>query len=57
MVHYKVGQQYRKHWDAFDRTTERGALLMQATGNRLLTALMYLSVPDSGGVCTTTTPC
>ena len=49
VVHYTKDQQYRKHWDAFDRATERGQKLMRQAGNRVLTALVYLQAPQLGG--------
>ena len=52
MVHYEEQQQYRKHWDAYDRRTERGAKMMRSHGNRVLTALVYLAEPEEGGETT-----
>ena len=49
VVHYTKDQQYRKHWDAFDRGTERGQKMMAQAGNRVLTALLYLQTPTAGG--------
>ena len=52
VVHYEEQQQYRKHWDAYDRRTERGAKMMRSHGNRVLTALVYLAEPEEGGETT-----
>ena len=49
VVHYTKDQQYRKHWDAFDRKTERGQKMMRQAGNRIVTALIYLQTPEEGG--------
>jgi prolyl 4-hydroxylase len=49
VIHYTEGQQYRKHWDAYDLHTERGKRILDTTGNRLVTALGYINAPLGGG--------
>ena len=51
IVYYGVGQEYRKHWDAYDTHTARGQTNVGKDGNRILTALGYInSVTDDTGV-------
>ena len=51
VVHYTVGQEYRKHWDAYDTHTMRGQKHIGTDGNRILTALGYINtVADGTGV-------
>eukprot|EP01043_Picozoa_sp_COSAG02_P023103 COSAG02_NODE_1223_length_13799_cov_11.479270_8_plen_176_part_00 len=47
VVHYRRGQQYRQHWDAYDAHSERGKQLIGAHGNRLVTALGYINSVES----------
>lgn len=47
VIHYKDGQQYRQHWDAYDAHTERGKQQIEASGNRLVTALGYINTVES----------
>ncbi|GAB5499004.1 MAG: hypothetical protein PsegKO_13150 [Pseudohongiellaceae bacterium] len=49
VVHYQQSQQYAPHYDAWDAATERGQRCMAKGGQRLLTCLLYLNEPDSGG--------
>lgn len=49
VIHYDEGQEYRPHFDAYDLNTERGVRCTQKGGQRLVTALLYLNTPDSGG--------
>jgi prolyl 4-hydroxylase len=49
VVHYKVGEQYAPHFDAWDAGTERGQRCMARGGQRLLTCLLYLNEPEQGG--------
>ena len=47
VVHYRLGQQYRQHWDAYDAHSKRGKQLIAAHGNRLVTALGYINTVES----------
>ena len=51
IVHYSAGQEYRKHWDAYDMRSVRGQRNAGQDGNRILTALGYINtVADGSGV-------
>lgn len=43
VIHYEPGQEYRPHFDAYDLSTEKGRLYCARGGQRLVTALAYLS--------------
>lgn len=51
VVRYKAGstEQYKPHLDAHDLTTARGKRATARGGQRLTTALLYLSTVESGG--------
>ena len=49
VIHYTDGQEYRKHWDAYNPLNERGRRATASGGNRLITALAYLSEVEEGG--------
>lgn len=49
VVHYGESQQYAPHYDAWDANTERGKRCMARGGQRLVTCLLYLNDPQSGG--------
>lgn len=49
VIHYSVGQEYRPHFDAYDLATEKGRRYCERGGQRLVTALIYLSDVDEGG--------
>lgn len=49
VVHYGVTQEYRPHFDAWDIATPKGRQKTARAGNRLVTALMYLSEVEAGG--------
>ena len=49
VIHYKASQEYRKHWDAYNPLNERGRNATKNGGNRLVTALLYLSEDFTGG--------
>jgi prolyl 4-hydroxylase len=49
VIHYTIGQEYRKHWDAYNPLNERGKRATASGGNRVVTALMYLTDVDEGG--------
>ena len=48
VVHYKVGQQYKPHYDWFSPGA-RSANRVDARGNRLLSVFVYLALPEAGG--------
>jgi prolyl 4-hydroxylase len=48
-VSYEVGQEYQKHYDTFDDTSERGKLEIQTNGQRKYTMLAYLNDDFQGG--------
>jgi hypothetical protein len=43
VVHYDTGEEYRPHFDAYDISTEKGQRYTARGGQRLVTALTYLS--------------
>lgn len=49
VIHYAAGQEYLPHFDAYDLTTEKGQRYTARGGQRLITALAYLSDVDPGG--------
>jgi len=49
VVHYGETQQYKPHFDAWDMSTPKGAEKTKRGGNRLVTALIYLSEVPGGG--------
>ncbi len=49
VVHYDVDEEYKPHFDAYDLATEKGRQRTAQGGQRLVTALMYLSAADEGG--------
>ena len=49
VVYYGAGEQYAPHFDAWDPATERGQRCMARGGQRMVTCLMYLNNPESGG--------
>lgn len=48
VIHYEPGQEYRAHFDAYDLSTEKGKLYCARGGQRLVTALAYLSDVEGG---------
>jgi len=49
VIRYAQGQKYNKHTDAYDPTNERGRNACRDGGNRIVTALIYLSEVEAGG--------
>ena len=49
VVHYGPTQEYRPHFDAWDRATPKGRQKTARGGNRAVTALMYLNDVEAGG--------
>lgn len=49
VVHYREGQEYAPHFDAWDAATERGRRCMLRGGQRLVTCLLYLNDVEQGG--------
>jgi len=49
VIHYERGQEYRPHFDAYDLSTEKGQRYCARGGQRLVTALAYLSDVPAGG--------
>jgi len=47
ILRYRVGQEYRPHFDYFD--PQYPGTQKEAKNNRVCTVLMYLNTPDSGG--------
>lgn len=48
VIHYEPGQEYRPHFDAYDLSTEKGRRYCERGGQRLVTALAYLSEVEGG---------
>ncbi len=49
VVHYAEDQEYRAHHDSWDLSTEKGQTRTAKSGQRLVTALMYLNEVEAGG--------
>ncbi len=49
VIHYKQGQEYRPHFDAYDLQSEVGKRCTARGGQRLVTALCYLNDVLEGG--------
>eukprot|EP00656_Telonema_subtile_P019153 TRINITY_DN20433_c0_g1_i1.p1 TRINITY_DN20433_c0_g1~~TRINITY_DN20433_c0_g1_i1.p1 ORF type:complete len:283 (+),score=36.32 TRINITY_DN20433_c0_g1_i1:131-979(+) len=49
VIRYKPGQQYIKHWDGFHPSDPSCKDVLQDEGNRMVTALLYLSHVEEGG--------
>ncbi len=49
ILHYRVGGEYRPHFDYFDPATPGCALQLEHGGQRLVTVVMYLNDVEGGG--------
>ena len=49
IIHYGPTQEYRPHFDAFNLSQPRGQRAAKWGGQRLVTSLVYLNQPESGG--------
>ena len=49
LVYYGPGNQYKPHFDAFDKTTKEGQNNWFPGGQRMVTALAYLNDVEEGG--------
>ena len=49
VIYYKKGQEYRKHFDAFNKKTIKGLKHTKFGGNRIVTCIVYLNNVESGG--------
>ena len=49
VVNYGTGQEYRPHFDYFDKLAAGGADCLANGGQRLVTVIMYLHTTDNGG--------
>ncbi len=49
VIHYDEAQEYRPHHDAWDLGTDKGRQRTADSGQRLVTALMYLNEVEAGG--------
>ena len=49
LVYYGPGNEYKPHFDAFDKTTEEGQNNWFPGGQRMVTALAYLNDVEEGG--------
>ena len=49
LVYYGPGNEYKPHFDAFDKTTEEGQNNWFPGGQRMVTALAYLNDVKEGG--------
>ena len=50
LVYYGPGNEYKPHFDAFDKTTKEGQNNWFPGGQRMVTALAYLNDVEEGGV-------
>lgn len=49
VMRYEQGQEYKAHYDSFDKTQPSYPTLTRSGGNRVGTFLIYLQAPDGGG--------
>jgi len=49
LVRYRVNQEYRPHYDAFDTDNVAGKEAFKNGGQRLVTAILYLNEVEEGG--------
>jgi len=49
VVHYKEGQEYEPHYDFSDANRDKDDWSVTKLGNRIVTIIMYLKSPESGG--------
>jgi prolyl 4-hydroxylase len=49
VIRYGPGHQYRAHFDAYDLSTDKGRRYSARGGQRMVTALAYLTEVESGG--------
>ena len=49
VVHYAESEQYAPHFDAWDKSTQRGQRCMAKGGQRMVTCLLYLNDVQQGG--------
>lgn len=49
VIYYDKNQEYRKHFDAFDKSTAKGFKHTKWGGNRVVTCMVYLNNVESGG--------
>ena len=52
ILHYRVGAQYRPHYDYFDPDRPGSQPLLANGGQRVATVVMYLNTPECGGATT-----
>ena len=49
VLNYKVGAEYKPHFDFFNPKTKGGSYHLNRGGQRVATCLFYLNTPDQGG--------
>jgi prolyl 4-hydroxylase len=49
VLNYKIGQEYRPHFDFFDPALKGSSPILACGGQRIATCLMYLNTPEDGG--------
>ncbi len=49
VIHYSKDQEYKIHFDAFDKSTIQGIKHTKFGGNRVVTCMVYLNNVESGG--------
>ena len=52
VLRYRVGAEYRPHYDYFDETQPGASRILSRGGQRVGTLVMYLNTPESGGSTT-----
>lgn len=49
VIHYSVGDEYKYHYDAYDKNSDKYDKYCSERGNRLITVLCYINDVEEGG--------